>query len=158
MRPIEALNALPTDAFAEALKPLFETASPLANALYAERPFGSYAAVIDRAEAIASSLPEPQQIAVVNAHPRIGESAARMSPISAREQGASSEADDELAHLNAAYEARHGFRFVVFVNRRPRSVIREVLRERLPNPREQELRTALREMFAIARDRLKTLS
>jgi OHCU decarboxylase len=156
--PIETLNTLPREAFAEALKPLFETAPPLADALYAERPFGSYAALIDRAEAIAAALPESEQITVVNAHPRIGESAARMSAISAREQGASSAADAELARLNAEYEARHGFRFVVFVDKRPRSVIADVLRTRLANSRHAELRTALREMFRIARDRLSALT
>jgi 2-oxo-4-hydroxy-4-carboxy--5-ureidoimidazoline (OHCU) decarboxylase len=44
------------------------------------------------------------------------------------------------------------------VNRRPRSAIRDVLRARLGNSREQELATGLREMFAIARDRLATLA
>ena len=34
----------------------------------------------------------------------------------------------ELARLNTEYEARHGFRFVVFVNRRPKAEILEVLR------------------------------
>jgi allantoinase len=158
MTPIETLNALPPEDFAEALKPLFETAPPLAAALYSSRPIASYAGLIDRAEAIAQRLPETEQIEVVNAHPRIGGSALGMSAVSAREQGASAEADAELTRLNAEYEARHGFRFVVFVNKRPRGVIREVLRERLPNSREQELRTALSEMFAIARDRLKTLT
>ena len=89
---------------------------------------------------------------VVNAHPRIGESAAvvrQTSALSYREQGYEAEAglsaDElervyaELARLNAAYEALHGFRFVVFVNGRPKAAILEVLRERIARPREQEL-------------------
>jgi 2-oxo-4-hydroxy-4-carboxy--5-ureidoimidazoline (OHCU) decarboxylase len=59
----------------------------------------------------------------------------------------------ELAHLNEAYEKKFGFRFVVFVNRRPKAEILEVLRERLERPREEELGTALSELVAIARDR-----
>ena len=47
----------------------------------------------------------------------------------------------ELAELNAAYEERFGFRFVVFVDRRPRAEIVPVLRERLERTRE-ELETA----------------
>ena len=62
-----------------------------------------------------------------------------------------------MAELNRAYEERFGFRFVVFVNRRPKSAILEVLRERLGNPRSRELRTALDEMLAIARDRLQSM-
>ena len=50
----------------------------------------------------------------------------------------------ELAELNHAYEEKFGFRFVVFVNRRPQGEILPVLRERLERTREEELDTALR--------------
>jgi 2-oxo-4-hydroxy-4-carboxy--5-ureidoimidazoline (OHCU) decarboxylase len=59
----------------------------------------------------------------------------------------------ELARLNAEYEVRHGFRFVVFVNRRPKSDILELLRVRIHNPTDAELETALGELVAIAEDR-----
>jgi 2-oxo-4-hydroxy-4-carboxy-5-ureidoimidazoline decarboxylase len=59
----------------------------------------------------------------------------------------------ELEKLNAAYETRHGFRFVVFVNRRPKAAILEVLRERIGRPTYRELDTALDELVAIAVDR-----
>jgi len=55
--------------------------------------------------------------------------------------------------LNAAYEARHGFRFVVFVNRRPKTEILGILRERIDNPTDVELETALGELVSIAEDR-----
>ena len=42
----------------------------------------------------------------------------------------------ELAALNRAYEEKFGFRFVVFVNRRPREEILTVLRERIGRTRE----------------------
>ena len=59
----------------------------------------------------------------------------------------------ELAELNRRYEERFGFRFVVFVNRRPKAEIVPILRERLGRTREAELDTALSELVAIARDR-----
>ncbi len=59
----------------------------------------------------------------------------------------------ELGRLNNDYEARHGFRFVVFVNRRPKAEILEILRDRIDNPTEQELDTACSELVAIAVDR-----
>jgi 2-oxo-4-hydroxy-4-carboxy--5-ureidoimidazoline (OHCU) decarboxylase len=106
----------------------------------------------------------------VNAHPRIGESGAAVratSTLSYREQGYDAEASipreelehtyAELARLNAEYEAKYGFRFLVFVAGRPKSAILEVLRERITRPREEELPTALHEMLAIARDRLSKL-
>ena len=41
----------------------------------------------------------------------------------------------------------------MFVNRRPKAEILEVLRDRIDNPTEIELETALDELVAIARDR-----
>jgi OHCU decarboxylase len=164
---IEALNALPPEAFAEALRPLFEAAPPLAEALAARRPFRSYAELLQRAEQVLEDLPEAQKVAVIDAHPRLGESASALrqqSALSYREQGydrPGAQDDDavlrELAALNRAYEQRFGFRFVVFVNRRSKADSLPVLRERLTRPRAEEMETALQEMLAIARDRLRTL-
>jgi 2-oxo-4-hydroxy-4-carboxy--5-ureidoimidazoline (OHCU) decarboxylase len=169
--PIDELNRLPLDAFAEAVRPLFEAAGPLGERLAAGRPYPSYEALLARADALVDELSPEEQIVVVNAHPRIGESAATVqqsSPLSYREQGYDAEAamaPDELARiyadlarLNAEYEAKLGFRFVVFVNGRPKAAILEVLRARINNPREVELQTALHEMLAIAGDRLGMLS
>jgi OHCU decarboxylase len=168
--PIDELNRLPPERFASALRPLFEAAEPLAGALAGRRPFPSYEALIERAAEVVRALPEADQVAVVNAHPRIGESAEavrRTSLISYQEQGyeresgldaaALSEVYRQLAELNRAYEARFGFRFVVFVNRRSKAEVLEVLRQRLRQGRANELRTALGEMLAIARDRLASL-
>ena len=154
--PIETLNSLPPSEFADALRPLFERAPPLSGALYARRPFPSYPELIDTAEALTNDLSVEDQIATVNAHPRIDERIA--SAISLKEQGfqASAEVESSLKTLNDEYEQRFGFRFVVFVNGRPRTAILEVLKARLGNPKDQELHTAIEEMFLIARDRLRT--
>ena len=107
------------------------------------------------ARALLAELPEEEQVEALNAHPPIG--ATRLSGRSAAEQGS----DDDpavlarLAELNAAYEERFGFRFLVFVNRRPRREIVPVLEERLRRTREEELETGLDELVAIARDRAR---
>jgi len=161
---IAELNTVGRNAFASALKPLFEAATPLAEALYSERPFTSYVELIDRAERIASSLSGVQQVDVVNAHPRIGAAPARLSVLSFKEQGYAGPTPDDprvlsaLAELNELYEQRFGFRFVVFVNKRPKSEVLSILRERLKNSRDDELRTGLRNMFLIARDRYADLT
>ena len=168
---ISTLNDLTPDAFAAAVRPLFETAGPLAEALYAGRPYASYDELIDRGEAMANEMPMAQRIEVINAHPRIGENPAvvrEQSALSFREQGYDREAGlstaevervyAELAELNRTYEDRFGFRFVVFVNQRPKSEIVDLMRDRLHNSRESELETALRELFSIARDRCQQLA
>jgi OHCU decarboxylase len=139
--------------------------------LAARRPFASYDALLSAADGQVGELAPDEQVAVVNAHPRIGESAAAVretSALSYREQGYEAEAGlapeevarvyAELARLNAEYEARFGFRFVIFVNGRPKAAILEVLRQRIRNARDEELRTALCDMLAIARDRYRGLS
>jgi 2-oxo-4-hydroxy-4-carboxy-5-ureidoimidazoline decarboxylase len=162
---IGRLNTLPPDAFAAAIRPLFEMAPPLARALGARRPFASYAQLVDTAERLALSMPFEEQVAILSAHPRIGADPATLSPASLREQGTElgiPPADvqrlyGQLSELNARYEQQFGFRFVVFVDGRPKTEILRVLRERLHRGQTEELATGLTDMFRIARDRLKRI-
>jgi 2-oxo-4-hydroxy-4-carboxy--5-ureidoimidazoline (OHCU) decarboxylase len=105
------------------------------------------------AHEVIHGLSEQEKLEALNAHPAIG--AKTLSRRSAVEQGANDDPETlaELERLNREYEDRFGFRFVVFVNRRPKSEIVPVLRERLTRSREEELDTAVRELVAIAEDR-----
>ena len=131
-----------------ALSELFEGETALVRRLAeTEDPLGL-------AHEIARSLTDEEKLEALNAHPAIGQ-ASGLSARSAAEQGTDADAAvlGELARLNAEYERRFGFRFVVFVDRRPKAEILEVLRERIERSREQELDTALGALVAIARDR-----
>jgi 2-oxo-4-hydroxy-4-carboxy--5-ureidoimidazoline (OHCU) decarboxylase len=156
--PIDSLNTLPPGEFVEALKPLFEAARPLAEAVYAHRPYASYAQLIDVAESIASAMPFEQQVEVLAAHPRIGALSQTLSETSRREQSYGTQPSEavlgDLVRLNREYEEHFGFRFVVFVNKRSRAEIVDVLRQRLTRSTQQELRAGLHDIFLIARDRL----
>ena len=107
-----------------------------------------------RADEVTAALTEDEKLAALAAHPAIGQQQG-LSARSAAEQGSDDDAEvlAELAALNRRYEERFGFRFVVFVNRRPKAEIVPILRERLGRTREEELETALGELVAIARDR-----
>ena len=107
---------------------------------------------LGRAREVAASLSDEEKKEVLDAHPAIG--AKNLSARSATEQG--TEAVPELAELNRAYEEKFGFRFVVFVNRRPRSELVPILRARLERTRGEELATALDELVAIAEDRWRS--
>ncbi|HEX8966367.1 MAG TPA: 2-oxo-4-hydroxy-4-carboxy-5-ureidoimidazoline decarboxylase [Chloroflexota bacterium] len=165
---IQALNALDgPDRFADAVRPLFEAATPLARALYAGRPFSSYEAVLRRAEEMTQVMSFEDQVSVLSAHPRIGADPASLSPMSLREQGYLADRGAEepgpeslrerLARLNRAYERRFGFRFVIFVNRRSRAEVAAILEARLTRGRDEELRRCLTDFFLIARDRLRSV-
>jgi 2-oxo-4-hydroxy-4-carboxy--5-ureidoimidazoline (OHCU) decarboxylase len=134
------VRELPRQLSVEELTPLFSGRTRLVDDLAGrEDPLGV-------AEEVALSLPEADQVAALAAHPRIGQP-------SEEQRGAEPEVLEELARLNAAYEQRFGFGFVVFVNGRTRAELVPVLRERLERERADELETGLRELCAIARAR-----
>jgi 2-oxo-4-hydroxy-4-carboxy--5-ureidoimidazoline (OHCU) decarboxylase len=107
-----------------------------------------------KAREVIATLSEEEKLEALNAHPAIG-ARTGLSARSAAEQGddADPETLAEFARLNAEYERRFGFRFVVFVNRRPKTEILQVLRSRIERTREEELDTAVEELVAIAEDR-----
>jgi 2-oxo-4-hydroxy-4-carboxy--5-ureidoimidazoline (OHCU) decarboxylase len=155
---IAALDALPADAFAAAAAPWFEGAPRFLARLAADRPFGDARRLFDRAEHIALAMPEDEQYELIDAHPRLGAPPASVSADSFREQGydrETTEAIAELGRLNAEYEAQFGFRFCVFVAGRPRSALVPVLRAALAADRDAEIRRALHDVVAIARDRFE---
>jgi 2-oxo-4-hydroxy-4-carboxy--5-ureidoimidazoline (OHCU) decarboxylase len=108
---------------------------------------------LSSAREVIAGLAERDKLEALNAHPPIG--AKKLSARSAAEQGG--DADPvvltELAYLNQVYEEKFGFRFVVFVNRRPKTEILQVLKQRLERTRAEELDTAVQELVAIAEDR-----
>jgi 2-oxo-4-hydroxy-4-carboxy--5-ureidoimidazoline (OHCU) decarboxylase len=142
------VHDLPRQLSEAQLAELFEGDTALVRRLAARgNPLGSAREVI-------ATLSEAEKLEALNAHPAIG-ARTGLSTRSAAEQGddADPETLAELARLNAEYERRFGFRFVVFVDRRPKAEILEVLRGRIERTRQQELDTAVEELVAIAEDR-----
>ena len=141
------MRDLPRQLTVDELAELFEGRTRLVE-LLAERedPLGS-------PEKVLAELTEQEQRQALNAHPAIG--ARTLSTRSATEQGSGGHPAvlTELTYLNQVYEEKFGFRFVVFVDGRPKSEILEILQQRLERTREEELQTGLRELVAIARDR-----
>jgi 2-oxo-4-hydroxy-4-carboxy--5-ureidoimidazoline (OHCU) decarboxylase len=141
------MRELPRQLTAEQLAELFEGRTRFVERLAAlQNPLG-------QAQTVALELSADEQRELLDAHPAIGGKAT--SARSAAEQGSDDDPSvlAELAELNAEYEAKFGFRFVVFVNRRPRREIVPILRERLQRSRAEELATAVDELVQIAVDR-----
>ena len=155
------LDDLPADEFVAQMAPLFEGASRFLTRLAAGRPFGSPEALFEAAERIALEMPQPEQRELIDAHPRLGAPPASVSAASFREQGYDreiEEAVEALDRLNAAYEARFGFRYCVFVNGRPRAALVPELEAALARDPVHERDRALRDVVAIARDRFAKVS
>ena len=142
------MRELPRKLTVEELADLFEGRTRLVERLAEiDDPLG-------RADDVLVALSHEEKIEALNAHPAIGQRR-DLSTRSAAEQGTDAEPAvlTELAYLNQVYEEKFGFRFVVFVNRRSKREILEVLRRRIAGTQDDELDTACRELVAIARDR-----
>jgi 2-oxo-4-hydroxy-4-carboxy--5-ureidoimidazoline (OHCU) decarboxylase len=147
---------MPSEPITGRLAAVFERAPGLAAALrYAGQD--TPRSIIAKARGALDRMTETEHVAVLNAHPRIGADPASLSLHSRREQGEATDAAtlEELAELNDAYENKFGFRFVVFVAGRSKEEIVPVLRARLANTRDTELRAGLDEFLAISLDRLE---
>ena len=142
------MRELPRQLTVEELSELFEGRTRLVERLAeVESP-------LEQADGVITTLDELEKVDALAAHPAIGQRSG-LSARSAAEQGDDSDPVvlSDLAYLNQVYEEKFGFRFVVFVNGRPKAEILEVLRGRIANSREEELETGCRELVAIARDR-----
>lgn len=158
---IDDLNALPADAFGDAVAPLFEGAPAFLVRLAAARPFDSDRDMMQAAREVARTMPEPDQVELLNAHPVLGADPASVSQASFAEQGygdpAGGETEpmlEELAMLNEVYQQRFGFRFVVFVAGRPLASIGPLIEAAMRNDRAAELARAIDDVMDIAADRL----
>jgi 2-oxo-4-hydroxy-4-carboxy-5-ureidoimidazoline decarboxylase len=167
--PLPELDGLDADACAGALAPLFEGAPRFLARLAGARPFGDTETLFGRARAIAHAMPEPEQVELIDAHPRLGAPPGSVSALSFREQGydraaadAAAEAerarvDAALARLNEAYEGRFGFRYCVFVAGRPRAALLPSMEAALRADRDAELHRALDAVIDIAADRYRAV-
>jgi 2-oxo-4-hydroxy-4-carboxy--5-ureidoimidazoline (OHCU) decarboxylase len=161
---VAELNALDAQAFADEVAPLFEGARAFLSQLAAARPFESDHAMMAAAREVARTMPEPDQVALLDAHPVLGADPATVSAASYDEQGYGSSDDgtsqpmlEELAMLNDVYQGRFGFRFVVFVAGRPLSAIGPLIEASMRNDRAAELARGLDDVIDIAADRLGRL-
>jgi 2-oxo-4-hydroxy-4-carboxy--5-ureidoimidazoline (OHCU) decarboxylase len=167
---IEAHDQLPDAAVIEAMAPLFEGAPGFLGRLAAARPCGTFERLFARAREIALAMPDADQVELLDAHPRLGAPPGSVSALSFVEQGYDREAADaaaeaardavagELARLNAAYEARFGFRYCVFVAGRPRAALLPAFEAALRASPAADRQRALADIVAIAEDRHRTLS
>jgi 2-oxo-4-hydroxy-4-carboxy--5-ureidoimidazoline (OHCU) decarboxylase len=145
----------------ETLETLFESAPRFVERL-TQIDADSWDDVFDQAEQTALTMPEDEQVELINAHPRIGAVPSTVSALSYREQGydrdpGTVELQSRLDRLNDDYEGRFGFRFCVFVNGRSRAEIASVMEQHLDADRAAEKTRALRDVIAIARSRAQLL-
>ncbi len=165
---LQELNAAPPEQAAQWLAGLYEHTPWIAQEALAQRPFASLAALKHAMVQVLAAAPRAAQLALVRAHPELAGKAMVSRTLTAESTHEQSKAGltdctpEEFARiqqLNAAYNARFGFPFILAV-RGPRGLglskqhIIDTFARRLDNPVDFELAEALRNIHRIAEIRL----
>jgi 2-oxo-4-hydroxy-4-carboxy-5-ureidoimidazoline decarboxylase len=161
------LNSLSGAEFVSLIGPVFEHSPWIAETAWPRRPFRTVTALHQVMCAIVRSAGEEKQLALIRAHPDlVGRMAVagQLTPESSGEQ-ASAGLDQlmpaevsQFQSNNAAYQSKFGFPFVICVRLNQKAAILSGFQSRLNHSREQEIQTALAEIFKIAELRLNDLA
>ncbi len=158
--PIDRLSGLNRDAFVDAVGWVFEHSPWVAGRAWAQRPFNSvdalHLAMVDQVQ----SATVAEQLALLRAHPDLGERAKLTDASEAEQSGAGldrlSPAEfEKLLRLNARYRDKFGFPFLFAVKGSTRHDILRSLEQRIEEDEALEFQEALRQVFCIARFRLE---
>jgi 2-oxo-4-hydroxy-4-carboxy-5-ureidoimidazoline decarboxylase len=163
---LDRLNALGAEAARAALAQCCGAAE-WTRRMVASRPFPSREALLEHADAVWWELGPSDWLEAFRSHPRIGERKAealqteRERGWSAGEQAGVAAAEQAtrqaLVEGNREYEARFGYIYIVCATGRTAQEMLALLRQRLANPPEAEIRVAAAEQARITRLRLEKL-
>ncbi len=163
---IDELNALEPGAFTAQLGSIFEHSPWVGADVWPLRPF---VGIDDLHAAMCKAVidaGEDAQLALLRAHPQLAGKAALRGELTAdstrEQQGAgldqcSPEEFARLHALNAQYEQRFGFPYILAVRGHTRDSILANLAARIDNGRDEEFAEALHQVERIARFRLEAL-
>ncbi len=163
---LDQLNALPPAAFVALLGGVFEHSPWVAERVLAARPFASVDALHAAMAGVVDAADEAAQLALLRAHPELAGRAMirnELTAESSQEQAGagltrcSPEEYARLQDLNARYNAKFGFPFIVAVKGLDRTRILERFAARIANDRATEFGEALSQVARIARSRLDAL-
>jgi 2-oxo-4-hydroxy-4-carboxy-5-ureidoimidazoline decarboxylase len=151
--------------FVARLGGIYEHSPWVAERAFVSAPFPSIDALQAAMEGVMLNASPEEQLALIRAHPELlGKlEAAELTDESRSEQASAgllrctSEEKSRMRAINAAYREKFGFPFIVAVKGLDWAGIIERMERRLPNSREAEFETALREIARIARFRLEAL-
>ncbi len=163
---LDEINALDRDSFVAALGAIYEHSPWVADRAHRRAPFACLDALAEAMADAVRTAPHEQQLALLRAHPELAGKAAvagTLAAHSASEQsgaGLSACSPAEFARLqalNAAYNARFGFPFILAVKGHTRASIIAAFEQRLAQAPTDEFDEALRQVARIARFRLEAL-
>jgi 2-oxo-4-hydroxy-4-carboxy-5-ureidoimidazoline decarboxylase len=165
-RAVSELNEMSRGEFAGFLGGVFEHSPWIAQTAFAKRPFTNFEQLHRALCETVKNSGEEKQLELIRAHPDlVGKIAlaGQLTKESTNEQASaglnklSPEEIDLFQKQNAAYKNKFGFPFVICARLNKKEAILKGFDLRLKNSREQEIKTALEEIFKIAELRLRDL-
>lgn len=131
------------------------------------RPYKSLDELVAAADRVWWSLSSQEWLEAFHSHPKIGEKKAAAATTAEAQQwseaeqagvrNAAHETLGALAELNQTYEAKFGYIFIVCASGKSSEEMLAILRERLENSPDDELRIAAAEQAKITELRLRKL-
>jgi len=156
---VAEINALDRDAFVARFGAVYEHSPWVAEEAWARRPFADRQALAIAMQEIVLGAGCERQLELLRAHPKLGTRLA-LSGFSKSEQSgagitaAAAAERAELQSLNARYEERFGFPFILAVKGAAVPEIIASCRRRVASDPGAEFEEALRQVFRIAGFRL----
>ena len=166
MMALNELNNCSEDNFVRWLGPVFERSPWVGEITCHHRPFASVEALYGALCEVVRHASEEKQSELIQAHPDlVGRAASQGSlPAPSASEQASAGLDrltsteiEKFQTYNKAYREKFGFPFVICARLNKKEAILRGFELRLKNSREQEIQTALEEIYKIAYLRLQDI-
>ena len=163
---ISLVNSLAQDDFVRLIGPVFEHSPWIADAAWERRPFANLDQLHRALCQTVAAAGQEKQLALIRAHPDLVGRAALAGTLTAASTGEQASAGlnqlspEEVALFqqhNRAYQEKFGFPFVICARLNKKEAIVSAFPVRLSHSREEEIKTALEEIYKIAYLRLKDI-
>jgi 2-oxo-4-hydroxy-4-carboxy-5-ureidoimidazoline decarboxylase len=163
---LDELNRLDPDAFTAALGGIYEHSPWVAAAAAQQRPFADVDALARAMARVVADAGEARQLALIRAHPELAGKAMVRDALTADSSGEQTAAGltqcspaefARLTALNARYNARFGFPFILAVRGFDRAGVIAEFERRVNDDRATEFAACLAQIDRIARLRLDAL-
>ena len=166
LRDLQWLNSLAEDQAVNELKSCCGS-SRWVSEIARRRPYSSLSQLLDVADQVWWQIAPADWLEAFRSHPKIGQKTGEVSATTQSQQWshgeqaqmeeASADTAAALAQSNETYQARFGFIFIVCATGKSPEEMLAILRERLENGPDEELRIAAAEQAKITEIRLKKL-
>ncbi|EKU97413.1 OHCU decarboxylase [Leptolyngbya sp. PCC 7375] len=156
------INHMTQPAFVQVFGSVFENTPSIAAQTWHHRPFLDLASLHQAMVTLVEQMPEDEQLTLIRAHPDLG-SRVQMAPVSVQEQTSvgldrlSPAEYGQFQQLNATYQTKFGFPFIMAVKGQTKAAILIAFAKRLNHTTVREKQQAILEIEKIARLRLEDL-